>query len=145
MCEHWLTSSSWLMAQQPRWRAVCLGGPSSVDGKTPEQRGSWDSVAQSWWAAGLLRLSGDADCVSRFSITFASVASSAFSGEELHRNKCYCSPLCSSLEYDCFTMLCEFLLHSKVNLLCEYIYLLPPELPFLLPSQSHPSRSSQST
>ena len=135
MYEHWLTSSSWLMAQQPWWRAACLGGPSSVDGKTPEQRGSWDSVAQSWWAAGLLRLSGDEDCVSRFSITFVSVASSTFSGEELHRNKCYCSPLCSSLEYNCFTMLCEFLPYSKVNLLCEYMYL--PLLNF--PSSSPPN------
>ena len=41
------------------------------------------------------------------------------------------------LEYNCFTMLCQFLLYNNVNQLHVYIYPLPP-----LPA-SYPSRSSQ--
>ena len=44
-----------------------------------------------------------------------------------------------SLEYNCFKMLCQFLLYNKANQLYGYICPLPPESP------SHPSRSSQST
>ena len=54
--------------------------------------------------------------------------------------------LTSLLEYNCFTMVCQFLLYNKVNQLYIYIYphissllRLPPTLP------SHPSRWSQST
>ena len=50
------------------------------------------------------------------------------------------------LEYNCFTMLCQFLLYNEVNQLYVYIYLhirslldLPPTPP------SHPSRSPQCT
>ena len=45
--------------------------------------------------------------------------------------------LTSSLEYSCFTMVCQFLLYNKVNLLYIYLYphipsllSLPPTLPF---------------
>ena len=57
--------------------------------------------------------------------------------------------LTSLLEYNCLTMMCQFLLYNKVSQL--YIYIcshissllcLPPSLP---PSLSHPSRWSQST
>ena len=55
-------------------------------------------------------------------------------------------PLTSLLEYNCFTMLCQFLLYNKVNQLYVYIY---PHIPSLCaslpPSLSHPSRWSQST
>ena len=37
--------------------------------------------------------------------------------------------LTSLLEYNCFTMLCQFLLHNKVNQLYAYIY---PHIPSLL-------------
>ena len=49
------------------------------------------------------------------------------------------------LGYNCFTMLCQFLLYNKVNRLYAYIYphILPPCI--LPPSLSHPSRWSQST
>ena len=46
--------------------------------------------------------------------------------------------LTSLLEYNCFTMLCQFLLYNKVNQLYIYIY-------HLIPSLSHPSRWTQST
>ena len=46
--------------------------------------------------------------------------------------------LTSLLEYNCFTVVCQFLLYNKVNQLYVYIYPLPPSL-------SHPSRWSQST
>ena len=47
------------------------------------------------------------------------------------------------LEYNCFTMSCQFLLYSMMSQLSMYIYPLPLEPPLHLPS--HPSRSSQST
>ena len=54
--------------------------------------------------------------------------------------------LTSLLEYNCFTMVCQFLLYNKVNQLYIYIY---PHISSLLhlprPSLSHPSRWSQST
>ena len=51
--------------------------------------------------------------------------------------------LTSLLEYNCFTMLCQFLLYNKVNQLFVYIY---PHIPSLLRlPPSHPSRWSQST
>ena len=54
--------------------------------------------------------------------------------------------LTSLLEYNCFTMLCQFLLYNKVNQLYVYIY---PHISSLLclppTSLSHPSRWSQST
>ena len=37
--------------------------------------------------------------------------------------------LTSLLEYNCFTMVCYFLLYSKVNQLCAYVY---PHIPSLL-------------
>ena len=37
--------------------------------------------------------------------------------------------LTSLLEYNCFTMVCQFLLYNKVNQLCIYIY---PHIPCLL-------------
>ena len=43
------------------------------------------------------------------------------------------------LEYNCFTMLCSFLLYNIVNQLYIYIHPLPLKPP------SHPSKSSQST
>ena len=49
------------------------------------------------------------------------------------------------LAYNCFTMLCQFLLHNKVNQQFVYLYPLslgPPSQPHPL---SHLSRSSQST
>ena len=59
--------------------------------------------------------------------------------------------LTSLLEYNCFTMLCQFLLYNKVNQLCICIYphipslsRLPPTL-LIPPFLSHPSRWSQST
>ena len=58
----------------------------------------------------------------------------------------FCLFLTSLLQYNCFTMVCQFLLYNKVNQLyihiCPHIsslLLLPPTLP------SHPSRWSQST
>ena len=50
--------------------------------------------------------------------------------------------LTSLLEYNCFTMLCQFLLYNKVKQLYVYIY---PYIPSPSPSLSHPSRWSQST
>ena len=54
--------------------------------------------------------------------------------------------LTSLLEYNCFTVLCQFLLYNKVNQLYIYIY---PDISSLLvslpPSLSHPSMWSQST
>ena len=54
--------------------------------------------------------------------------------------------LTSLLEYNCFTMVCQFLLYNNVNQLYIYIY---PHISSLLhllpPSLSHPSRWSQST
>ena len=47
------------------------------------------------------------------------------------------------LEYNCFTMLCQFLLYSEVNQLYVYIYSVPLEPP--TPISSHQSRSPQST
>ena len=52
------------------------------------------------------------------------------------------------LEYNCFTVVCQFLFYNKVNQL--YIYIYPPYLfplasPSLPPSLSHPSSWSQST
>ena len=49
----------------------------------------------------------------------------------------------SLLEYNCFTMVCQFLLYNKVNQL--YIYSHISSLLRLPPSLSHPSRWSQST
>ena len=51
----------------------------------------------------------------------------------------------SLLEYNCFTMVCQFLLYNKVNQLYTYIYphILPLRLPPTLPI--HPSRWTQST
>lgn len=46
------------------------------------------------------------------------------------------------LKYNCFPMLCSFLLYNRVGQLYEYIYPLPLEHP---PAPSHPSSSSQST
>ena len=46
------------------------------------------------------------------------------------------------LEYNCFTMLCQFLLYSEVNQLYVYLYPLPLGLPSHHPSPpSGPSRS----
>ena len=60
--------------------------------------------------------------------------------------KCYFFFLTSLLEYNCFTMVCQFLLYNKVNQLYIYIYphvssllCLPPTLPI------PPPRWSQST
>ena len=60
--------------------------------------------------------------------------------------------LTSLLEYNCFTVVCQFLLYNKVNQLYIYIYPhissllhLPPTCISLPPSLSHPSRWSQST
>ena len=54
--------------------------------------------------------------------------------------------LISSLEYNCFTMVCYFLLYNKVNQLYIYIYPHIFSLLHLPPtSLSHPSRWSQST
>ena len=39
---------------------------------------------------------------------------------------------CFLLEYSCFTRLCSFLLHSKVNQLCVYVYPLFSGFPFQL-------------
>ena len=52
------------------------------------------------------------------------------------------------LEYNCFTLLHQFLLYNEVNQLYEYIYIyIYPLLDFPLPpySPSPPSRSLQST
>ena len=58
-------------------------------------------------------------------------------------HKVLCKHVLISLsEYNCFKMLCQFLLSNKVNHLYVYIY---PHIPSLPPSLSHPSRSSQST
>ena len=73
--------------------------------------------------------------------------------EILHERKTQCGTLhsclffflTSLLEYNCFTMLCQFLLYNKVNQ--PYVYMYPHILSLLLslpPSQSHPSRWSQS-
>ena len=43
--------------------------------------------------------------------------------------------LTSLLEYNCFTMVCQFLLYNKVNQLYIYIY---PHIPLPLASPSHP-------
>ena len=56
-----------------------------------------------------------------------------------------CFLLTSLLEYNCFTMVCSFLLYNKVNQLYVYIYPNIPSLLHLPPSLSHPSRWSQST
>ena len=48
----------------------------------------------------------------------------------------------SLLEYNCFTIVCQFLLYNKVNQLYMYIY---PHISSLPSSLSHPSRWSQST
>ena len=55
--------------------------------------------------------------------------------------------LTSLLEYNCFTMVCQFLLYNKVNQLHIHMspYLFPLASPSLPPSLSHPSRLSQST
>ena len=48
------------------------------------------------------------------------------------------------LEYNCFTIMCQFLLYNKVNQL--YVYRYPPLLHFpSTPAPSHPSWSSQSS
>ena len=58
--------------------------------------------------------------------------------------------LTSLLEYNCFTMICQFLLYNKVNQLYAYVYphipsllSLPPTLPYPTPLGGHkaPSRS----
>ena len=48
------------------------------------------------------------------------------------------------LEYNCFSMLCQFLLHKEVNQSCAHRYPLPLG-PASYPTASCPSRSSQST
>ena len=55
--------------------------------------------------------------------------------------------LTSLLEYNCFTMVCQFLLYNKVNQLYIYIYIpiSPLSCVSLPPSLSHPSRWTQST
>ena len=54
--------------------------------------------------------------------------------------------LTSLLEYNCFIVLCQFLLYNKVNQLYIYIYPHdPPSCVSLPPSLSHLSRWSQST
>ena len=54
--------------------------------------------------------------------------------------------LTSLLEYNCFTMVYQFLLYNKVNQLYVYIYpISPPSSVSLPPSLPHPSRWSQST
>ena len=54
--------------------------------------------------------------------------------------------LTSLLEYNCFTMVCQFLFSNKVNQLYIYMspYLFPLAPPSLPPSLSHHSRWSQS-
>ena len=47
----------------------------------------------------------------------------------------YLSILTSLLEYNCFTMVCYFLLYNKVNQLYIYIY---PHISSLLSLSSHP-------
>ena len=47
------------------------------------------------------------------------------------------------LEYNCFSMLCWFLLYNKVNQL--YVYIISSLLDLPPTPLSHPSRSSQST
>ena len=52
----------------------------------------------------------------------------------------------SLLEYNCFTMPCQFLLYNKVNQPYAYIYPHIPSLLSLPPTpSSHPSKSSQIT
>ena len=52
----------------------------------------------------------------------------------------------SLLEYNCFTMVCQFLLYNKMNqLYITYIPISPPSCISLPPSVSHPFRRSQST
>ena len=48
------------------------------------------------------------------------------------------------LEYNCFIILCNFLLYNEVSQLCVHTYPLPLEPPSH-PSPAHPSRLSQST
>ena len=62
-----------------------------------------------------------------------------------HLDVSYYFFLTSSLEHNCFTMLCQFLLYNKVNQLYAYIYPHIPSLLRLPPSPSHYSRWSQST
>ena len=54
--------------------------------------------------------------------------------------------LTSLLEYNCFTMSCQFLLYNKVNQLYVYIYIpiSPPSCASFPSSLSHPSRWTQS-
>ena len=54
--------------------------------------------------------------------------------------------LASLLDYNCITMLCQFLLYNEVNQLYVYIYPHTPSLLHLPPNLlSHPSSWSQST
>ena len=54
--------------------------------------------------------------------------------------------LTSLLEYNFFTMVCQFLLYNKVNnYTYTYIPIFPPSCIYLPPSLSHPSRWTQST
>ena len=81
------------------------------------------------------------------------VLSTLFSQYQHHAHKvlinsplllCRNSFLFFLLEYNCFTMLCWFLLYNEVNQLCIYIHISPPSWdPFSTPIP--PSRSSQST
>ena len=54
--------------------------------------------------------------------------------------------LTSLLDYNCFTMVCYFLLYNKANQLYIYIYpISPPSCVSHPPSLPHPSKWSQST